>query len=191
MLEETGLPYETRVLDCGSSMKSAEYRAINPMGPWAHGPMGKVPAIQHGEQVVTENSAICLDLADQVPEKKPAPAVGAPERAAYYCSIAFLSPLEPLMLFKATQVKMPGPAMAGFGSAADVLDTLDRALSAHDHLAGDDFTACAPLMAAYLGWSLQSGLLEPRPAFVQCVQRHSQRPADHARTLALQNATPQ
>ena len=46
MLEEVGEPYETVVLDYGTTMKSPEYLAINPMG--------KVPAIRHRGAVVTE-----------------------------------------------------------------------------------------------------------------------------------------
>ena len=40
MLEEVGVPYETVLLDYGSTMKGADYLAVNPMG--------KVPAIKHG-----------------------------------------------------------------------------------------------------------------------------------------------
>ena len=52
MLEETGLPYTAEILEYGTTMKSTEYLAINPMG--------KVPAIRHGDTVVTENAAIAL-----------------------------------------------------------------------------------------------------------------------------------
>ena len=45
MLEEIGQPYETVVLDYATTMKAPEYLAINPMG--------KVPAIKHGDTVVT------------------------------------------------------------------------------------------------------------------------------------------
>src|SRR5690606_20754895 len=60
MLEETGAPYDTVVLDYGTTMKGADYLAINPMG--------KVPAIRHGEVVVTEAAAICAYLADAFPD---------------------------------------------------------------------------------------------------------------------------
>jgi len=50
MLEEVGAPYEAKILEFGHSMKGPEYLAINPMG--------KVPAIRHGETVVTEAAAI-------------------------------------------------------------------------------------------------------------------------------------
>jgi glutathione S-transferase len=55
MLEETGCDYETVLLDYGTTMKSDDYRAVNPMG--------KVPAIRHGDVVVTEAAAICAYLA--------------------------------------------------------------------------------------------------------------------------------
>ncbi|HIP79892.1 MAG TPA: glutathione S-transferase, partial [Kiloniellaceae bacterium] len=60
MLEEVGIPYETEIISYGDQMKGADYRAINPMG--------KVPAIRHGDTVVTECAAICTYLADVVPE---------------------------------------------------------------------------------------------------------------------------
>lgn len=41
MLEELGRPYRTEVLEFASSMKDPAYLAINPMG--------KVPAIRHGD----------------------------------------------------------------------------------------------------------------------------------------------
>ena len=65
MLEETGVPYRTEVLGYGTTMKSPEYLAVNPMG--------KVPAIVHKDQVVTETAAICAYLADAFPEARLAP----------------------------------------------------------------------------------------------------------------------
>ena len=68
MLEEVGEPYETVVLDYSDDgMKSAAYRAINPMG--------KVPAIVHDGRVVTECAAICAYLADTFPAAGLAPPV--------------------------------------------------------------------------------------------------------------------
>ena len=60
MLEEVGEPYRTEVLQYGTTMKAAEYLAINPMG--------KIPAIRHGAAVVTEAAAICAYLADAFPD---------------------------------------------------------------------------------------------------------------------------
>ena len=51
MLEEVGADYTVKTLEFGGDMKGPEYLAINPMG--------KVPAIKHGDVVVTEVAAIC------------------------------------------------------------------------------------------------------------------------------------
>ena len=71
MLEEVGQPYRTEILDYGTTMKGPEYLAINPMG--------KVPALRHGETVVTETAAICAYLADAFPEAR---ACSAPREPA-------------------------------------------------------------------------------------------------------------
>src|ERR1700738_1940053 len=72
MLEEIGRPYRTELLDYGTTMKAPAYLSINPMG--------KVPAIRHGDTVVTEVAAICAYLADAFPEVRlpPAPRVRPP-----------------------------------------------------------------------------------------------------------------
>ena len=49
MLEEVGRPYRTEPLEFGTTMKSPSYLSINPMG--------NVPAIRHGETIVTEAAA--------------------------------------------------------------------------------------------------------------------------------------
>ena len=59
MLEELGEPYETVVLEFGTTIKDPAFLAVNPMG--------KVPTIQHGATVVTEAAAICAYLADAFP----------------------------------------------------------------------------------------------------------------------------
>src|SRR5215472_14816376 len=65
MLEEIEQPYRTELLDYDTTMKAAAYLAINPMG--------KVPAIRHGDVVVTEAAAICAYLATVFPEAHLAP----------------------------------------------------------------------------------------------------------------------
>ena len=76
MLEEVGQPYETVLLDYGTTMKAPAYLAINPMG--------KVPAIRHGDTVVTEAGAICAYLADAFPAARLAPPSGHRLRGTYY-----------------------------------------------------------------------------------------------------------
>ena len=76
MLEEVGQPYRTEILDYGTTMKGPEYLAINPMG--------KVPALRHGDTVVTETAAICAYLADAFPEAGFAPPHNSRLRGPYY-----------------------------------------------------------------------------------------------------------
>ena len=63
MLEELGQPYDIKLvtLSAGDNMKP-DYLAINPMG--------KVPALKHGDTVITEAAAICTYLADEFPDAK-------------------------------------------------------------------------------------------------------------------------
>src|SRR6476469_9596381 len=85
MLEEVGAPYDTEILDYASSMKSPEYRAINPMM--------KVPAIVHRGHVVTEGAAIIAYLADAYPEAGLGPRDD--EKADYYRWLFFAAgPIE-------------------------------------------------------------------------------------------------
>lgn len=168
MLEETGLPYSAEVLEYGASMKAPAYLAINPMG--------KVPAIKHGDTIVTENAAIVLYLADLVPEKKLAPPVASPERGPYYRWIAFMSPVEAMLTAKTTG-QLAKPMQAGYGTEADLLNTLEGALRGRAHLAGEHFTAADLIVAASIGFYLQFKMLEPRSEFVRFAALHAKRPA--------------
>ncbi|MCW4454818.1 glutathione S-transferase family protein [Flavobacterium sp. MXW15] len=169
MLEETGLPYDEVVLEFGTTMKSPEYLAINPMG--------KVPAIRHGDMVVTENAAICAYLADLVPEKGLAPPPGSPERGAYYRWLFFLAgPLEAWLTARSTGTLAPAVG-AGYGEEGDVLRTLEQALQGRTYLAGDRFTAADLYAAASLSYYMMIGAIEKNPVFEAYVAHHVGRPA--------------
>src|SRR5208282_290999 len=75
MLEEVGQPYRTELLEYGTGMKAPDYLRLNPMG--------KVPAIRHGDTVVTECAAICAYLADAFPQSRLAPPPGDRDRGPY------------------------------------------------------------------------------------------------------------
>ncbi len=75
MLEEVGEPYETVVLDYGTTMKDADYLAVNPMG--------KVPALDHDGVVITEAAAICAYLADTFPQANLNVPIGDKRRGPY------------------------------------------------------------------------------------------------------------
>lgn len=169
MLEETGLPYDAVVLDYHTSMKAAEYLAINPMG--------KVPALRHGDTVITENAAIALYLADLVPEKKLAPPVGSPARGSYYRWVLFAAaPLEAMLTAQA-EGHLADPFTSGYGKPQDIIGTLRKAVSGKTYLAGEGFTMADLYMAGVLGYYLRTGELEALPEFSAFVAQHSQRAA--------------
>jgi len=172
MLEEVGAPYETVLLDYGSTMKAPEYLAVNPMG--------KVPAIKHGHVVVTEAAAICTYLADAFPEAGLAPPSGSPERGAFYRWMFFgAGPVETAALVKALNATVPEDrtAMAGFGTHAAVADVLERLVTANDYILGDRFSAVDVYLGAQIGWGTQFGTIEKRPGFDAYLGRIMSRPA--------------
>jgi glutathione S-transferase len=180
MLEEVGQPYRTEILDYASGMKAPDYLAINPMG--------KVPAIKHGGVVVTECAAICAYLADAFPDAGLAPPLQ--QRGAYYRWLFFSAgPMESAVLNKTIGVNMPEgrERMAGYGTFAAAVDTLETAVAGDEFIAGDKFTAADVYCGGNIGFGLLFGWLEKRPAFEAYWARISARPA-HIRAAALDDA---
>src|SRR5687767_5245540 len=172
MLEEVGEPYETVLLDYGTTMKGADYLAVNPMG--------KVPAIRHGGTVVTEAAAICAYLADAFPDKGLAPPPASFERGPYYRWMFFAAgPGEAVVTGKALGVRAPEEKqmMAGYGSFDETIDALERAVSQGPYICGDRFTAADVYVGAQIGWGMMFGSIDKRPAFADYFGRISARPA--------------
>jgi glutathione S-transferase len=172
MLEEVGQPYKVEVLEYGTSMKAPAYLAVNPMG--------KVPALRHGEAIVTEAAAICAYLADAFPQAGLAPPLGDLRRAAYFRWLFFAAgPLEAAVSNKALGFVVPPERerMMGYGNIARVLDVLEAAVSRESYLAGDTFTAADLYVGSQIGFGLLFGTIEKRPAFLRLWQRVSARPA--------------
>jgi glutathione S-transferase len=172
MLEEVGRPYRTELLDYGTSMKAPEYLAINPMG--------KVPAIRHGDTIVTEAAAICAYLADAFPESRLAPPPGDRLRGPYYRWMFFAAgPLEAAMINKALGMTVPQghERTIGYGTYRDAMNALERAVSQSGYIVGGSFTAADVYVGAQIGWGLQFGMIERRPTFERYWERVSTRPA--------------
>jgi glutathione S-transferase len=169
MLEETGVPYETRILAYGEDMRASAYRALNPMG--------KVPTLVHGATVVTEGAAICAYLADAFPETGLAPPPA--ERGAYYRWLFFAAgPLEAAVTNRALGWEAPERRqMLGYGDYGAALDTLEAAVSSGTYVAGTRFSAADVYVGAQVGWGLAFGTIERRPAFEAYWARLADRPA--------------
>ena len=168
MLEEVGQPYDTHIIEYGTTMKGPDYLAINPMG--------KVPAIVHKGKVVTEVAAIACYLADAFPEAGLAPDLK--DRADYYRWIFFKAgPLESAFSNKSMGWEVPADKqmMMGYGSYDVTIDTLEKAVSAKPFIAGDKFTAADLLVGSTVNFMLKFKMLEPRSAFTDYAARMTDR----------------
>lgn len=171
MLEEVGEPYDTEILDYGTTMKQEPYLSINPMG--------KVPAIAHKGKVVTEVAAIICYLAEAFPHTGLAPRDDA-ERADYYRWIFFIAgPIEAAFSNKAAgwEPEADKQRMFGYGTYDLAINTLENALAGKQHIAGDRFTAADLLVGAYVNFMLRFNLLDPRPVFTDYAARMTNRDA--------------
>jgi glutathione S-transferase len=172
MLEEVGEPYETVLLDYGTTMKGADYLAINPMG--------KVPAIRHGDTVVTEGGAICAYLADAFLDKGLAPPPGDQRRGPYYRWMFFAAgPVEAAVTGKSLGLLAPEDkkTMAGYGTFDETIAALERAVTDTQYICGDQFTAADVYVGSQIGWGMMFGTIEKRPVFADYVGRLQSRPA--------------
>ena len=158
MLEEVGAPYRTEVLAYGMTMKTTQYLSLNPMG--------KVPAIRHGDQVVTETAAICAYLADAFPQAELAPPPSL--RGAYYRWLFFAAgPLEAAVTNRSLGVEVPTDkqGFVGYGNYETAINTLSHAVTAHPFIAGERFSAADVYVASHIGWGLQWGTIPKRSEF--------------------------
>jgi glutathione S-transferase len=172
MLEEVGQPYRTEIIDYPTAMKGPAYLAINPMG--------KVPALRHGDTVVTEGAAICAYLADAFPAAGLAPPPPDRLRGPYYRWLFFAAgPLEQAVTNRAMGFVVPPDKerMMGYGRYDLTLNALEGAVSQGDYLVGGSFSAADVYVGSHLGFGMQFGTIEKRPAFERYWQRLSTRPA--------------
>ena len=131
LLEELGVPYELHVLNMkAGEQRRPEYLSINPMG--------KVPALRHGDALITEQVAIFLYLADLYPEARFAPPVGDPQRGPYLRWMVFYAAcFEPAVIDRATQ-RDPAPLpMSPYGDYDTMLKTLADQLAKGPYLLGE------------------------------------------------------
>ncbi len=171
LLEELRAPYTLHVLN----MKTGEHRQD---GYLRINPMGKVPAILHGEVLVTEQVAIGLYLADLFPEAGITPAMGEALRGPYLRWYVFYAAcFEPALVDKALK-REPGPvAMLPYGTVESTVRTLVEQLRQGPWLLGERFTAVDVLWGTALTWMTGFGLLERTGPVMAYVDRWNARPS--------------
>jgi glutathione S-transferase len=172
MLEEIGEPYDIKMLDLGKGdQQRPDYLAINPMG--------KVPAIKHGDAVVSESAAICTYLADAFPRAGLNVPIGDPRRGAYLKWL-FFGPgvLEPAVTDRAFPRKEePRRGTLGYGDFETVMNVLSKAVTPGPFLLGEQFTAADVLIGANIRWGMLFKLIPERKELVDYVARLAARPA--------------
>ena len=169
MLEEVGQPYETEIVPY-DRMKDPAYLAVNPMG--------KVPAIKHGNHVVTECAAICAYLADAFPQAGLGPRDD--EKADYYRWMFYAAgPVEAAVSNQAMGWT-PTPErerMFGYGNFDKVVAVLDELFSLRDYVCGDRFTAADVYVGSQLMFPMQFKMLPERDSFLRYRDRLQARAA--------------
>jgi glutathione S-transferase len=172
MLEEIGQPYDLHVLDLKKGQnREAKYLAVNPMG--------KVPALRHGDMVITEAAAICCYLADAFPQAGLTVPIGDPRRGAYLKWLFFgPSCVEPAVTDKAfRRAEAPPRGTLGYGDYDTVMDVLANAVRAGPYLLGAQFTAADVVIGSGLRWGMAFKLIPERPEFTAYTARLAARPA--------------
>ncbi len=171
LLEELKAPYTLHVLNMkAGEQRRPEFLAVNPMG--------KVPAILHGDTLVTEQVAIGIYLADLFPEAGITPAIGDALRGPYLRWYVFYAAcFEPAMVDKAMKREAGHAAMVPYGDLQTTLDTVTAQLNKGPWLLGDDFTAADVLWGTALTWMTGFGLLDAVAPIKTYVDRWNARPS--------------
>jgi glutathione S-transferase len=172
MLEELGEPYDIHLLSLTKGDQlNPDYLAINPMG--------KVPALKHGDTIVTEAAAICTYLADEFPHTRLNIPVGDPRRGPYLKWL-FFAPgcIEPAIIDRVAPRKEEARrAMLGYGDFDTVMNVAAKAVEKGPYLMGEQFTAADVVMGSTIRWGMMFDLIPKRPEFEAYVARLERRPA--------------
>ena len=172
MLEEAGEPYEIQLLSLSKGENRApDYLAVNPMG--------KVPALRHGDAVITEAAAICAYLADEFPRAKLNVPLGDARRGPYFKWLFFdPSCIEPAMMDRAFPRKEEARRAAlGYGDFDTVIKVVADAVARGPYILGEQFTAADVVIGSTLRFGMLFKLLPEQPEFTAYTGRLAQRPA--------------
>jgi len=172
MLEELGEPYDLHLMSFKKGeTRSADYLKINPMG--------KVPALKHGDTIITEGAAICTYLADTFPQAKLNVSIGDPRRGPYLKWLFFgPSCLETAIIDRSFPRAGEAPRGAlGYGDHETVMNVLSEAVRAGPYLLGEQFTAADVVIGSGIRWGMMFKGVPERPEFVAYAKRLQERPA--------------
>jgi glutathione S-transferase len=140
--------------------------------------MGKVPALKHGDALVTEQVAIFLYLADLFPEARLAPPLDDPLRGPYLRWMVFYAAcFEPAVIDSATHRDPAPQPMSPYGDFETMLRTLTDQLAKGPYLLGEQFTAADVLWGGALTWTTMFKLVPELPVITAYIGRCAARPS--------------
>ncbi|MEM6413329.1 MAG: glutathione S-transferase family protein [Pseudomonadota bacterium] len=171
MNEELRSPCTIELVDLQKGeQKKPNFLSINPMG--------KVPALVHGDVIVTEAAAICAYLADAFPGPGMAPALNDRQRGTYFRWMFFApSCVDPMMIDKARGGETADPARAGHGRAEDVITALRSAVTDKTYILGDQFSAADVVIGTTIKFGIMTKHIPEDPILQAYVDRLNERPA--------------
>jgi len=171
LLEELGADYDLHVLNFKKSEQlDPAYLAVNPMG--------KVPAVKHGDAFVTEQVAVFLYLADLYPEAGLTPAIGDFLRGPYLRWMAFYgSCFEPALVDRALKREPAPRGMSPYGDYDTTIKAVTDQLASGPWLLGERFTAADVLWGTALTWTTAFKLVPPTPVIQAYIDRWNARPS--------------
>ena len=145
--------------------------------------MGKVPALRHGDTVITEAAAICTYLADEFPAAKLNVPIGTPRRGVYLKWLFFgPSCIEPAVIDRAAPRKEEARrGMLGYGDFDTTMNTVAAAVAKGPWLMGEQFTAADVVIGANIRWGMMFKMIPERPEFTAYAARHRRAPGRAAR----------
>jgi glutathione S-transferase len=170
LLEELGAPYDLHVLNMkAGEQRRPAYLAVNPLG--------KVPAIRHGEALITEQVAIYIYLADLFPEAGLTPALDDIKRGPYLRWIAYYgASFEPALIDKFMNHPSAPVTQSPYSDYESMLGALEAQLSKGPYLLGDRLSAADILWGVAFSWTMMFGLVPKKDVFERYAERITSRP---------------
>lgn len=171
LLDELDADYDLEVLNMkAGEQRGAAFLAINPMG--------KVPALMHGDALVTEQAALYIFLADLYPEVGLAPGLTDPLRGPYLrWMVYYAAAFEPAVIDRAFKREVALQTSSPYSDFDTTVKIVTDQLARGTWMLGDRFSALDILWGSALGWITGFGLVPKTPLIQAYLERLEARPS--------------
>jgi glutathione S-transferase len=169
-LEEIGAPYDVTVLP-GEDRRGPAHVARHPLG--------RVPVIDDGGEMLFESAAIVLALADRHPDAELNFPLGSRERELVYQWVLFgmLEIEVPTAAFRDAAETDPERAAAARERVVAAATVVDHALRGHEVIVGERFSAADIVLGSVLAFADRVVTLEGMPEVARYIEALAARPA--------------